>query len=200
MALPELKKDPSLIFPIIENLKNDEYEYVRRSVANNLNDISKDNPSLVIKTAKDWIRTSINIDRLVKHGTRTLLKQGNTEVMEIFGFGAVDKIKIIDLKTTTSFVKVGDYLEFNFKLKNNNSSNSKIRLEYGLYYQKANGSLNRKVFKISEKEYLSNSTSTISKKQSFKIITTRKFHIGKHQVSVIVNGYELEKVDFELKN
>lgn len=200
MALPKLKKDPSSILPILENLKNDEYEYVRRSVANNLNDIAKDNPNTVIKTAKNWIGITNQLDKLVKHASRTLLKQGNTEVMELFGFGTVDKIQIEDLQSSTPIVKVGDYFEFSFKLINKNLSNSKIRLEYAIYYQKANGSLARKVFKISEKEYASNSTSLINKKQSFKIITTRKFHVGQHQVSIIVNGYELDKIDFELKN
>lgn len=77
MALSKLKKDPSPILPIIENLKSDEYEYVRRSVANNLNDIAKDNPSTVIKTAKNWIVITNQLDKLVKHASRTLLKQAN---------------------------------------------------------------------------------------------------------------------------
>ena len=67
-----------------------------------------------------------------------------------------------------------------------------------MYYQKANGSLSKKVFKISEKDYLPKSTTIINRKHSFKIITTRKFHIGEHQVSVIVNGKEFEKIGFKL--
>ncbi len=43
MALPKFKKDPSPILPVLEKLKDDTSEFVRRSVANNLNDISKDN-------------------------------------------------------------------------------------------------------------------------------------------------------------
>ena len=199
MALPRLKKDPSSIFPILENLKNDEHEYVRRSVANNLNDISKFYPNKVIEIAKNWIGINNKTEKLVKHATRTLLKQGNLEVMELFGFGAITQLKIADLSTSTPKVSIGEYLQFNFNLINNNPTPTKIRLEYGIYYLKANGTLTRKVFKISEKEYLANSTTLITKKQSFKIITTRKFHIGNHQVSVIVNGRELEKIDFDLQ-
>ena len=200
MAIPALKKDPTPILPILENLKNDESEYVRRSVANNLNDISKDNPTTVISLVKKWKGKTKETDALVKHASRTLLKQGNSEVMKIFGFGDIDRIKITNFKILTPNVEVGDYVEFTFKIKNTANSKSKIRLEYGLYYQKANGSLSRKVFKISEKEYAANSTTLINRKQSFKIITTRKFHLGKHQVSIIINGNEMEKIDFVLSS
>lgn len=198
MALPILKKEPKPILPILENLKNDISEYVRRSVANNLNDIAKDNPGTVIKIAKKWIGKTKETDKLVKHACRTLLKQGNIEVMTLFGFGSVKNIKILDFTIHTPKVKISEALCFSFQLKNTNNSKTKIRLEYGLYYQKANASLSKKVFKISEKEYAKNSITSITKKQSFKLITTRKFHLGLHQVSIIVNGKEFDKFDFWL--
>ncbi|MDD7886323.1 DNA alkylation repair protein [Flavivirga sp. 57AJ16] len=198
MAIPSLKENPAPIIPILETLKNDPSEYVRRSVANNLNDISKDHPATVVNLVKKWQGKTKETNWLVKHASRTLLKQGNTEVMTLFGFGTIDKIKITDFKILTPKVKIGDAVEFTFKLVNTNNNASKIRLEYGLYYQKANGSLSRKVFKISEKDYPKNSTTSIKRKQSFKIITTRKFHAGKHQVSIIVNGKEFDTLDFGL--
>ena len=198
MALPALKKDPSSIIPILENLKNDTSESVRRSVANNLNDISKDNPDIVIGLVKKWKGVTPETDWLIKHGSRTLLKEGNPEVMQLFGFGSVDQIKINKFKILTPSVKIGESLEFTFKIINTADSESKIRLEYGLYYQKANGTLSRKVFKISEKIYAENSITTINRKQPFKLITTRKLHVGKHQLSIIINGNEYEKIDFLL--
>ncbi|WP_298486771.1 DNA alkylation repair protein [uncultured Maribacter sp.] len=198
MALPVLKKDPAPILPILEKLKTDPSEYVRRSVANNLNDIAKDNPEVVIKIAKQWKGISKETDWVVKHACRTLLKQGNQEIMALFGFGKVDKFKLSNFKINTTKVKIGTHLDFSFDLINTNNTTSKIRLEYGLYYQKLNGTLSKKVFKISEKEYSPKSTTSINRKQSFKRITTRKFHTGKHQVSVIINGSELEKRNFEL--
>jgi len=198
MAIPSLKNNPSPIIQILENLKNDESESVRRSVANNLNDISKDNPTEVINLAKKWKGKTQGVDWLIKHACRALLKQGNSEVMELFGFGSVDKIKIDNFKILTPKVKVGHFLEFTFRLQNTSDFSAKIRLEYGLYYQKAKGSLSRKVFKISEKEYVPNSTTIISRKQPFKVITTRKLHLGAHQISIIINGNEFDKNDFEL--
>ncbi len=200
MALPELKKDPISIVPILENLKKDPSEYVRRSVANNLNDIAKNQPQTVIKIAKKWIGKTKETDKLVKHACRTLLKAGNQEIMQLFGFGSVKNIEILAFKIQGLKFKIGDTLAFSFNLKNNNNSASLIRLEYAIYYQKANGTLSKKVFKISEKEYAKNSVTAITKKQSFKIISTRKFHLGLHQVAMIVNGVEFNKFDFWLVN
>lgn len=198
MALPNLKENPSPIIPILENLKNDSARFVRLSVANNLNDIAKDNPEIVIDLVKRWQGESEEVDWIIKHGCRTLLKQGNPEIMELFGLGSAKNISIKNFQVSTPEVKVNNSLEFSFNLLNNSKKKTKIRLEYGLYYQKANGTLSKKVCKISEKDYAANSSTCITRKHSFKIVTTRKFHLGLHQVAVIINGNEFEKHDFEL--
>lgn len=198
MSLPELKKDPAPILPILENLKNDPARFVRLSVANNLNDISKDNPEVVIGLAKKWYGQSKEVDRILKHGCRTLLKQGNPQVMELFGLDSVKGISMEGFHITTPVVKVGNSLEFRFNLLNSNENKVRIRLEYGIYYRKANGTLTRKVHKISEKEYAARSGTPITRKHSFKVVTTRRLHSGLHQVAVIVNGNEFERYNFEL--
>lgn len=96
------------------------------------------------------------------------------------------------------YVKIYDSLEFGFNLLNHSNKTIKIRLEYGIYYQKANGTLAKKVHKISEKEYTGNSTTRITRKHSFRVVTTRKFHLGLHQIAIIINGSEFEKYDFVL--
>lgn len=178
MALTDLKKDPAPILPILENLKNDSFEIVRKSVANNLNDIAKDNPRTVIELVKKWQGKSVNTDWVIKHGCRTLLKQADPEVLNLFGVSKVKNIGIRDFCILTPKVTIGNSLEFSFKLCNNNKESVKIRLEYGLYYQKAKGTLRQKVYKISEKEYAGNSITEISRKQSFRVITTRVFYPG----------------------
>ncbi len=199
MALPTFKEDPSAILPILENLKIDDCEVVRRSVANNLNDISKDNPSFVIKIVKKWIGKNSETDALIKHACRTLLKQGDVQILKLFGFES-DKIEVSNFYIQTPTVKIGDKLDFSFSLLNKDNNPQKLRLEYGLYYMKNNGKLSKKVFKISEREIESNKLYEIKRKQSFKIISTRKFHTGLHQLSIIVNGIEGDKKDFELIN
>lgn len=198
MALPSLKKDPSSIFPILENLKADESEYVRKSVANNLNDIAKDHPDLVLDLAEKWIGKKSGTDWIVKHGCRTLLKQGNIRAMRLFGFGDVEQIEIANLELVNEKVQFGTGLDFSFTLINKSKKDALLRLEYAIYYQKANGSLTPKVYKISEKEYKAVSESLVNKVQPFKPISTRKFHPGLHQLAIIINGVELVRKDFEL--
>jgi 3-methyladenine DNA glycosylase AlkC len=198
MGLPFLKKDPSPVLPIIEALKSDDSEYVRRSVANNLNNISKDHPELIINIASNWIGSSEETDKIVKHACRTLLKQGNQEVMRLFGFGSVEELSVYDLELRSDKVNDGEYLEFSFNLKNLSSEKQNVRLEYAIWFLKANGSHSKKVFKISEKEYEGNSDNRISRKQSFRPITTRTYYPGTHRVSVIVNGKEFAEREFTL--
>ncbi len=191
MALPEFKKDPSLILSILDNLKNDESEYVRRSVANNLNDISKDNPNIVINIAKKWLGQNKNLDKLVKHACRTLLKAGNKEVLEIFGYGSSD-FADTPVSQMPKTIKIGENLVFDLAL--DVKKPAKIRFEYAIYYKKANGSHNPKVFQIKEGNLVK-----FTKKHSFKEMTTRKHYVGEHFLALIVNGVERDKISFLLE-
>ena len=188
MALPEFKKDPNPILPILENLKQDSSEYVRRSVANNLNDIIKDHPDVVLGIMKKWKGLGKETDYILKHGCRTLLKSGHVEALAHFGLVANEAILVSDFQILTPNVKVRESLTFSFSIQNQSEKTLKIRLEYGLYYRKANGALSRKVFKISEKEYLAAEKTKIIRNQSFRIITTKVFYEGEHALSLIVNG------------
>ncbi|MDJ1497135.1 DNA alkylation repair protein [Cytophagaceae bacterium DM2B3-1] len=197
LAIPALKKDPLPILPLLENLKNDPSEWVRRSVANNLNDIAKDNPAVVLEIAHKWKGHSKETDAIIKHGCRTLLKQGHTEVLSYYGLqSSFIAVKGFEIRTTE--VKMGDTLEFAMVVTNTHTQSQIVRLEYGIYYLKANGSLNRKVFKISEREYKAGESATVVKRHSFRPITTRVFYAGVHQASVIINGVEMAISSFTL--
>ncbi|MEZ0004741.1 3-methyladenine DNA glycosylase AlkC [Flavobacterium sp. 28YEA47A] len=197
MALPELKKNPEAILPLLENLKNDPSEYVRRSVANNLNDIAKDHPNIVLVIAQKWKGHSKETDAIIKHGSRTLLKQGHPEILGHYGLDSKG-LEIFNFKITTPNVRLPESLEFEFSVTNTNAESKHIRLEYAVYYNKANGQLSKKVFKISERTYLSGQKEIIKRKQPFKPITTRKFYPGLHKLSLIVNGKESSPEIFHL--
>lgn len=196
MALPEFKKDPQPVIQVLEKLKNDDSEYVRRSVANNLNDISKDNPDLVVGIAGSWLGVNSTTDTLVKHACRSLLKQGHPEVLKLFGFKAPKYVSIKKFKVQNE-VKIGNVLDFSFSIKSEGSALGKIRLEYVIEYLKKNGEYSRKVFKISESINEDNSK-LVQKSHSFKIITTRKYYPGTHGLGIIVNGKELAHKKFKL--
>lgn len=195
-SLPEFKKNPEPVLRVLEKLKNDESEYVRRSVANNLNDISKDNPRVTISVAKRWIGKNPGTDWIVKHACRSLLKQGNREVMEMFGLARTDHLVIEDLKVQKS-VHMEDCLDFSFVLKSQENSLGNVRIEYAVDFMKKNGKQSRKLFKISESDY-SVREKAIKKRHSFRSITTRKYYPGAHGIAVIVNGKELARGTFEL--
>jgi len=197
MAIPSLKKNPNPILPLLENLKNDSSEYVRRSVANNLNDIAKDHPQIVIDIASKWKGTSKETDAIIKHGSRTLLKKGNVDILSHYGLDNENLI-FTDFRITTPEVKNGDAVEFSFSIVNSGNNPKTVRLEYAVYYNKANGLLSKKVFKISERIYQSNEKATVARSQSFRPITTRKYYTGLHRLAVIINGQEQSIGDFML--
>ncbi|WP_104381881.1 DNA alkylation repair protein [Sphingobacterium sp. HMA12] len=197
MAIPFLKQNPAPILPILNLLKSDVSESVRRSVANNLNDISKDHPVILLEIARHWRGTSSETDAIIKHASRTLLKQGHPEILHYYGLDGTD-FKTTDLCIETPVVKIGEKVSFSFQIENTQPYPKALRLEYGLYYKKSNGLLSRKVFKISERIYQGSETNRIQRNQSFKVITTRKFYTGRHKISIIVNGQETLTMDFEL--
>ena len=197
IGLPNFKKDQAKVIEILNILKNDPEEYVRRSVANNLNDISKDNPEIVISLSKKWLGVNDNLNWVIKHGNRTLLKNGNSETLSLFGFEKVKNIKVNDFNCDND-VKEGGKFNFSFNLTNNNKKLGKLRIEFAIYFMKKNGKQSKKVFKISESNY-DIKNKMIYKYFSFKSITTRKYHKGEHSISIIVNGIELNNEKFLLK-
>ncbi|MFT6347364.1 MAG: 3-methyladenine DNA glycosylase AlkC [Psychromonas sp.] len=203
-ALSEFKKDPQPLLIILEQLKDDHSEYVRRSVANNLNDISKDNPAVVIKVAQRWLREQYNVNnnnlvnrqRLVKHACRGLLKQANPIILSLFGFHRPENIKINAFKVDDVVIMEGKLL-FSFNLSSQVAL-GKLRVEFAIDFMKKNGSLAAKIFQISESTITTNSKK-VSKQFDFKKISTRKYYPGMHHLSVIVNGQLLAKKVFILK-
>ncbi|MET0634623.1 MAG: DNA alkylation repair protein [Chitinophagaceae bacterium] len=197
IAVPDLKADPAPVLPILENLKQDPSESVRRSVANNLNDIAKDHPDIVLQIAFKWKGISPETDAIIKHGSRTLLKKGHSQILEFFGLDS-KKLEAADFRVLTPRVQIGKELNFKFNVVNNNSRPVIIRLEYAIWYLKANGQLASKVFKITEKLFPGKSVTPVQRRQSFRVITTKVFYPGKHEVSVILNGAEKARGSFTL--
>lgn len=197
MALPKFKKNPNPILPILENLKNDSSLYVRRSVANNLNDIAKDHPDLVLEIVKRWKGESDETDWIVKHGCRTLLKKAHPGALKLFGFCEPVDLKLIRFNVNDR-VEMGEKLKFSVLIKNCGEDEMKLRIEYGIDYKKANGSHNRKIFKITENSYQPSEKISFDRSQSFRDMTTRKHYPGDHSIALIVNGKELAVKGFML--
>jgi 3-methyladenine DNA glycosylase AlkC len=196
MALKEFQRDPAPILPILELLKADDSDYVRRSVANNLNDIAKDHPTLVLDIAERWIGVHPHTDWIVKHGLRTLLKRGNPRAMQLFGFGSMPLVTVGNLRFHQPSVSIGEAVNVSFDCWSEQAE--KIRLEYGVYYVKSNGEATRKVFFIHERYYSKGERVHIQRKISFQQRTTRKHYVGTHRLTIIVNGVECAETHIEV--
>lgn len=195
-VLRSFKKNPLPILTILEQLKTDPSLYVRKSVANNLNDISKTHPDLIIKLAKQWYGKNKHTDWIVKHGCRTLLKAGNRQVMSLFGFNNDDGMQVTDLALHAKSIAIGQDMTFTFKVTTIKAV--KMRLEYGIDYVKANGKRNRKLFQIAEIYLTPAMAKTYVKKHAFANISTRKHYPGIHAITLIVNGIAVGSLEFML--
>ena len=198
MALTAFKKDPRPILPILEKLKDDESEYVRKSVANNLNGISRDHPDLVLDICERWYGHTKSTDWVVKRACRTMLKTGNQRALSLFGFGDPTHISVENLTLDKETLCIGEDLHYTFELRIHNKDACKVRLELGVYYVKAKGKLSRKVFHIREDSFDPGSH-VISRRHSFENRSTRKHYPGEHQLAIIVNSVEKARASLELK-
>lgn len=198
LQLKEFVKDPSPIIPILEKLKDDPSEYVRKSVANNLNDISKDHPQLIIDIIKKWKGASKNTDWILKHAARTLLKKGHDEVLDLFGTPTNLSYELLRFQIDKTSIALGDTLGFEFEILNNENTPANFRVEYLIEFVKSNGQTSRKIFKICESKVSPNDTLSGARRHKFIDLTTRKHYAGTHSIALVVNGVENTRLSFEL--
>ena len=185
--LPDFIDDPSPIFPILENLKSDDAKYVQKSVANNLNDISKDHPLRIVDIAKKWKGNDPNTNWIVKHACRTLLKAGTPEILPVFGYHEPKDVKVIQFSLENPTPKIGDITRFNASIRNEGQSDFKTRLEYIVSYPR-NSKQYEKVFFIKETVIPGNTDIEISGKIDLEEKSTRKIYPGPLTISLQING------------
>ncbi len=193
------KKDPRPVLKLLEHLKADESLYVRKAVANNLNDITKDNPDLVIKIAMQWLKdNNPDTNWIIKHACRSLIKQGNPRVFPIFGFTTNPKIKVGRLCLSDKTFKMGSTLKLDFEIQSLSDKNQKLAVDYKFYFVKKSGKATPKTFKLSEKTLKGKGVSPFCIKYKFKDLSTRKHYPGMHKIEIIVNGQCYKDISFEL--
>ena len=191
-------EDPAAVLEVLEVLKDDKSEYVRRSVANNLNDISKDHPDLVAKVAARWLEgASKERKRLVRHGCRTLIKAGHKKTLLAFGYKKA-RLKIAKVKVETKKVRLGGDLAFSFTLESLSNKVQPLILDYVVHFRKKNGELSPKVFKWKVMDLLAGEKVTLVKRHGVKKVTTRTYYEGAHFLQVMVNGEVLGREGFTL--
>lgn len=197
--VPWIKKNPVVVLPVLEKLKNDPSEYVRRSVANNLNDITKSHPQLVLSLATDWVQHSDNTAKLIKHALRGLLKKGDTTALSLFSFKPVAcELQVFGVTETN--IPLGGHTFLQCRLRHLGQETAKYRIDYAIQFARPAQKWSRKVFRGPEKILAPAETLAFSRKLNFVDLTTRKHYPGKHILELWVNGEKMGQCHFELTN
>jgi 3-methyladenine DNA glycosylase AlkC len=199
MQLKPFIEDPRPVLALLEKLKADPILMVRRSVANNLNDIAKDNPDLVVKTLQRWKLTEDEGTQwLIRHAARTLVKQGNNDALAVLGYNPGAEVHVSKVQLDKPAVHIGDDLNFSLEIRSTARQVQHLVIDYTIHHVKANGKRKPKVFKLARKRICPGERIQIAKKHPFRLITTRKYYPGKHALEVQVNGVKYGRAEFEL--
>ncbi len=196
--LREFIADPAPVLTLLECLKDDPSLYVRRSVANNLNDISKDNPQLVLERMTAWSEgASKERQWLINHALRTLVKRGDKPALALLGYAPAD-VELSDLTLVPAVLPFGKQIEFSFALRNCGGATQKLMVDFVMHFVKANGSTAPKVFKLKKLSLPAGEKIRIRKKMAIRPISTRRYYPGRQRLEIQVNGVCLGGADFEL--
>jgi 3-methyladenine DNA glycosylase AlkC len=198
LQLKSLIADPSPTLPILAALQDDSSDYVRRSVANHLNDIAKDHPQLVV----DWVQRHLSgapTERraLLAHASRTLIKHGHAGMLALWGAGSAFEGRCT-LAVTPKRVNVGDSVALTLTLRSTSTAAQALLIDYAVHHVKANGSTSAKVFKGWKLTLDGGESRVLTRQHSFKAVTTRRYHAGRHRFDVSINGAAAASARVEL--
>lgn len=186
--LRAFQKDPRPVIELLELLKDDPELYVRRSVANNLNDIGKDHPELLTAIAKRWLRGASEERRwIVNHALRSAVKRAHPGALGALGYGTKAQVSLRDKRITPARVKIGGSVLVSFSLVNSRAAAQRIMVDLVVHFVKARGT-GAKTFKMKALTLAPRGHEAVSKKIGLKQLTTRKHYPGVHEVEALLNG------------
>lgn len=199
LRLNRFVADPSPLIPLLDRLKDDPSESVRRSVANNLNDISKDHPDVVVAVGKRWLEApSKHRKWIIRHATRSLVKAGHADALALLGFGKRPQVRVHGLTVTPKKVAWNGEVALGFVITSTGKRPQKLVVDYAVHFVKASGTPKPKVFKGRKISLQPGESAAINWRHRFRDITTRVYYPGKHRVDVVVNGVIVGGVEFVL--
>lgn len=183
--------DPAPVLELLERLRADPSEYVRRSVANNLNDIGKDHPALLVRVAKAWMKDATpERERLVRHALRSAVKRGEPEALAVLG---ADRPTGIEVRATAlpRRAPLGGKVDVRFEVANRSRKSQKLVVDLAVHFLKARGEARPKVFKVRALTLEPGQAEELGRSVSFEQLTTRRHYPGPHRFEVRVNGQGL---------
>jgi 3-methyladenine DNA glycosylase AlkC len=200
MRVPWLDQHPERIVGLLELLKDDPTTLVRRSVANNLNDLGKVHPKLLVGTCARWLKHASTERRaLIEHALRSAIKRGEGGALTLLGFGARPAVAIDDVRLAPKRVAIGGQVSVQFTVRSTARSAQSLLVDLAVHFVKANGSTSPKVFKLKRIELPARGRVELSTQVSLAIHSTRKPNPGTHPVDVVVNGVSIQAGSFEVR-
>jgi 3-methyladenine DNA glycosylase AlkC len=189
---PRLRRfqvDPTPVIGLLELLKDDPSLYVRRSVANNLNDVGKDHPDLLVETCRRWAEEA-GEERwwLIRHALRSAVKRGDVGALDVLGFGDPVAADLDGVAIEPSMPRIGETVRISLALGNGGKERAAFNVDLRVHFVKANGGTSPKVFKIRQVELDAGERTALSKSISLRQHSTRTHHPGEHVIEVLVNG------------
>jgi hypothetical protein len=177
------------VLALLDLLKDDPELYVRRSVANSLNDIAKDHPRMAVEVARRWKKgASPERQWVIRHALRSLVKQGDPGALALMGFSAAPQVRIAQAQFTPRAVSIGERLRFSFHLISTAKKPQTVLVDFAVHFVKASGKTAPKVFKLRSVELGAGARETLVGSVSFKQHTTRTHYPGVHKIDLLVNG------------
>jgi 3-methyladenine DNA glycosylase AlkC len=197
--LPPFIADPTPVLALLESLRDDPSAYVRRSVANNLNDIAKDHPTQVLTIAQRWLHAAPpERERLVRHALRTLIKQGHPAALGLLGADPRAAVVLEQLDAAPTNLPIGATCELRATLRSTAATTQRLVIDYAVQFASVHGTLRRKVFKLRTSELAPGAALAITWNHSFRQLSTRRHYPGAHVIELQVNGIIVGQVNITL--
>lgn len=193
-----LKADPTRAAPILEALKADRAIYVRKSVANHLNDIAKDRPDWLLDRLAEWPQDDPHTVWIIRHALRTLIKQGEPRALALIGVGHGAAVTVGHFAVEPAVVRLGERIAITADIASTAADNQPLVVDYRVHYARAGGKTAAKVFKWKTFDLAAGDTAALRINQTIRDFSTRRHHPGRHAIELIVNGETMGESGFEL--
>jgi len=198
--LPAFQADPTPVLALLELLKDDPSEYVRRSVANNLNDIGKDHPARLVAVCRAWSRGATPERRsLIAHALRGAVKRGDPDALAVLGYDAKRRPEVRAVTAEPRTLPIGGRVTLTVVVRNPGRTALPVVVDLAVHFVKARGEPRPKVFKLRSLTLEPGAEARLSKSLSVAQHTTRTHHPGRHRVDVLLNGRAVPGTVFTLR-
>ncbi|WP_332819700.1 DNA alkylation repair protein [Sphingopyxis sp.] len=196
--VPALQDDPTLAAPILETLKADPSLYVRKSVANHLNDIAKDRPDWLLTRLAKWPQDDPHTAWIIRHALRTLIKKGEPRALALIGVAHGAAVAIDHFSVEPRAIRLGDRILIAVDITSTSAEDQRLVVDYRIHYARAGGKTAAKVFKLKTFELVAGDTAKLGIRQAIQDFSTRRHHPGRHDVELIVNGKTMAMAAFDI--